>query len=117
MLHHLRNSVEDHRNLVLLVGHAAQDTLARRLMNGERHVRIYGEEYQVRCQVKCMDAFSAHADQRELLDYVSLNPVDRLRKLFLVHGEEHQASPLRALLLEAGCRSVYIPEPGETVEI
>ena len=117
VLHHLRNSVEDHRNLVLLVGHAAEHTLARRLMDGDGHVRIFGEEYPVKCQVKCMDAFSAHADQSELLDYVSLNPPERLQHLFLVHGEEDQALPLKEALLDIGCRSVHIPALGDTFEI
>ena len=117
ILHHLRNSVHDHRSLVLLVGHAAQNTLARRLLDGDREVRIFGEPHRVRCQVKCMDAFSGHADQKELLDYVALNPPERLQRVFLVHGEPDQAEALRALLLQAGCRDVHIPDRGETVSL
>ena len=116
VLHHLRNNIGNHRNLVLLVGHAAQNTLARRLMDGNRQVRIFGEEYHVRCQVKCMDAFSAHADRSELLEYVSLNPPGKLRHLFLVHGEEDQATALKNELLDMGCSSVRIPAQGDTVE-
>ena len=117
VLHHLRNNIHDHRNLVLLVGHAAQETLARRLMDGEPTVRIFGEEHEVRCQVKSLNAFSAHADQDELVDYVALNPPERLQQVFLVHGEEHQAEPLRQRLLDRGCRAVHVPEQGQTFSL
>ena len=117
VLHHLRNNIGDHRNLVLLVGHAARHTLARRLMDGDRQVRIFGEEHEVRCQVKGMNAFSAHADRRELLEYVSLNPPEKLQHLFLVHGEEDQAAALKNGLEQMGCGSVHVPAQGETVEL
>lgn len=113
ILHHLKNNLDDHRNLVLLVGYAAQDTLARRLMEGEKVVRIFGEEYQVRCKVKVMDAFSAHADRRELLDYLAFNSPDRLKRIFLVHGELKQAQSFKDALRSQGYPEVHIPEPGE----
>ncbi len=112
VLHHLRNSIDDHRNLILLVGYAARETLARRLMDGEKIVRIFGEEYPVRCKVKVMDAFSAHADRRELLDYLAFNPPERLKRIFLVHGEPDQALPLRDALRSKGYAEVLVPEPG-----
>ncbi len=114
ILHHLKNNIDDHRNLVLLVGYAAQDTLARRLMDGEKMVRIFGEEYPVRCRVKTMDAFSAHADRRELLDYLAFNSPDRLKRIFLVHGEPEQAESFRDALRSQGYPEVHIPEPGAT---
>jgi metallo-beta-lactamase family protein len=117
ILHHLRNNIHDHRNLVLLVGHAAQHTLARRLMDGDKEVRIFGESHRVKCQVRCMDAFSGHADRQELLDYVALNPPERLERIFLVHGEADAAASLKEGLLEAGVARVDIPERGETVEL
>ncbi len=115
VLHHLKNNLDDHRNLVLLVGYAAKDTLARCLMDGARTVRIFGEEYAVRCRVETMDHFSAHADRDELLEYAGWNPPDRLQHLFLVHGEEDQAVPLQEELGRRGYRSVRFPEPGEVV--
>jgi metallo-beta-lactamase family protein len=117
ILHHLKNSLDGHRNLVLLVGYAAQDTLARRLMDGEKVVRIFGEEYPVRCKVKVMDAFSAHADRRELLDYLAFNRPDKLKRIFLVHGELDQALPLKDALRSQGYPEVHIPEPGEVFSL
>ncbi|MCC7264369.1 MAG: MBL fold metallo-hydrolase [Candidatus Latescibacteria bacterium] len=117
ILHHLKNNLDNHRNLVLLVGYAAQDTLARRLMDGEKVVRIFGEEYPVRCRVKVMDAFSAHADRRELLDYLAFNGPERLKRIFLVHGEPEQAQSFKDALRSQGYPEVNIPEPGEVYSL
>jgi metallo-beta-lactamase family protein len=117
ILHHLRNNIENPRNLVLFVGYAAHYTLARKLMDGEKRVRIFGEEHNVRCKIKKIDDFSAHGDQNELLDYLKFQNPRKLRKIFLVHGEEDQALPLQKLLNERGYKSVFFPEAGEVHQI
>jgi metallo-beta-lactamase family protein len=114
ILHHLRNNVENPKNLVLFVGYAAKETLARKMMDGVNPVKIFGEEHRIRCKIKIMDAFSAHADRRNLLDYVDLNPPQRLKHLFLIHGESDQAVPLRDALRSKGYQNVYYPSQGET---
>jgi metallo-beta-lactamase family protein len=117
ILHHLKNNIEDHRNLILLVGYAAKDTLARKIMDGEKQVRIFGEEYQVRAKVKTMDVFSAHADKTELLNYVRTTKPDKLKQIFVVHGEPEESIPFRDMLKSCGYRSVEYPAPLETFEI
>lgn len=117
VLHHLRNNIGNPRNLVLLVGYAAEHTLARRLMDGHREVKIFGEEFQVRCKVKRMDAFSAHADRNELLEYVGYTPPEHLKHIFLVHGEAEQALPLKEALEQKGYGSVQFPAPNEVFEV
>ncbi len=113
ILHHLKNNIENHRNLILLVGYAAPDTLARKIMDGEKIVKIFGEEYQVRSKVKTMDVFSAHADKDELINYVKNVSPDRLKNIFLVHGEQDQALPLKDNLKSRGYASVEFPAPNE----
>ncbi len=113
ILHHLRNNIENPRNLILFVGYAARETLARKLMDGQRVVRIFGVEHTVKCKIKTIDAFSAHADSEELLTYASLTPPGKLRHIVLVHGEEDQAIPLRDALLSKGYPNVHYPSPGE----
>jgi metallo-beta-lactamase family protein len=117
ILHHLKNNIEDHRNLILFVGYAAPDTLARKIMDGEKEVKIFGEEYRVRARVKAMDVFSAHADRDDLINYVMASPPSRLKNIFLVHGESDQALPLRDALKSRGYQSVEFPAPGETYEL
>jgi metallo-beta-lactamase family protein len=114
ILHHLRNNIHNPKNLVLFVGYAAKNTLARKIIDGEKVVKIFGEEHTVKCKIRVMDAFSAHADRRDLLDYVSLNSPERLKNIFLVHGEPDQALPLKDGLRSKGYENVHFPAPGET---
>lgn len=113
ILHHLRNNIENSRNLILLVGYAAEHTLARKIMDGEKEVNIFGETFKVRAAVKTMDYFSGHADQLELLDYLKFNPPEKLKNLFLVHGEENQANPFMEKLFSLRYKNVHFPQSGE----
>jgi metallo-beta-lactamase family protein len=115
ILHHLRNNIEDPKNLVLFVGYAAKETLARKIMDGQRTVKIFGVEHPVRCKVKTMDAFSAHGDAADLLEYAAITPPDKLRRIILVHGEEDQALPLRDALVKKGYAHVHYPAPAESI--
>jgi metallo-beta-lactamase family protein len=113
VLHHLANNISNANNLILFVGYAAEHTLARKIMDGIERVSILGEECSVKSKVKTMDYFSAHADQTELLDYLKLNNKNRLKNIFLVHGEEEQALPFREKLLQKGLKKVDFPVSGE----
>jgi metallo-beta-lactamase family protein len=114
ILHHLRNNVHEKRNMVLFVGFAARHTLARRLMDGKKKVRIFGDQYEVKCEVKTMPYFSGHADRKGLLDYLDGQSTERLKNVFLVHGEVSQAEALQAGIREKGFTNVHIPAPGDT---
>jgi len=117
ILHHLKNNVGNPKNLVLFVGYAAEHTLARRIMGGAKEVNIFGEKHIINCRVKIMDYFSAHADQEELIDYIRLNPKEKLKNIFLVHGEEKQSLVLREKLVTMSYRNVHFPVSGEKYEI
>jgi metallo-beta-lactamase family protein len=117
ILHHLRNNVDNPKNLVLFVGYAAQETLARKMMDGARKVKIFGEEHTVKCKIKTIDAFSAHADSEELLGCVTITPPSKLRHIILVHGEKDQSVPFGEVLKSKGYKNVYYPAPYETITI
>ena len=68
VLHHLRATIGDSRNTVVIVGFQAPHTLGRRLVEGRREVRIFGVPRQRRAEVVVLDGFSAHADQSGLLE-------------------------------------------------
>ncbi len=116
ILHHLRNGVEDARNTILIIGYQAQHTLGRRIAERQSAVRIFGIEHPLEAEVVVMDAFSAHADRDDLLDFVG-RCRSALRKVFLVHGEEEQMLPLGKRLTQAGTPEVYAPMLGEFVRI
>jgi metallo-beta-lactamase family protein len=115
ILHHLRNNIENPRNTILIVGFVAKNTLGRRIVERNETVKIFGEEHALRAEVVVINAFSAHADRNELLNYVT--PLrGRLKKIFIVHGEEDQSEKLRRLLKEKGF-DVHVPYPEEEVEL
>jgi len=117
ILHHLRNNIDNHRTLLLFVGHAAKETLARKIMDGEKKVKIFGEEHKVKCRVETMDCFSAHADRHELLKYMETNDPASLKDIFLVHGELEQMEPLRNAIRSKGYKNVHIPVLGSWYEV
>jgi metallo-beta-lactamase family protein len=99
ILLHLRRYVGDPRSALLIVGFQAEQTLGRRLQDGVSPVNILGEPYEVRLRVHEMSAFSAHADQKELLTWVQHLP--KVGRIFLVHGGEDQAIALAGQLRAA----------------
>lgn len=117
ILHHLAHNIGNPNNLILFVGYAAEHTLARRIMDGNEKVNIFGEEFDVKAKIKKIDYFSAHADQKELLDYVRLNPPDKLKNIFLVHGEEDMALPFREKLLQKGYKNIEFPASGDKINL
>ncbi|MBZ0287115.1 MAG: MBL fold metallo-hydrolase, partial [Anaerolineae bacterium] len=97
ILHHLKNNIEDPRTTVLIVGWQAPETLGRRLVDGEKQVRIFGETYDNRAQVEVLNGFSGHADRNELLGWVGAMK-RKPGRTFLVHGEpEPQAALAQGL--------------------
>jgi len=116
ILHHLRNSIEDPRNTVLITGFQAQDTLGRKLVEKWPEVRIFGEPMRVRAEISSLDELSGHADQSELLQWIK--PLTgSLRKVFLVHGEPQQAETLARLLHNQYGLDVVCPTPGQSFEL
>lgn len=110
--HHLLNSVGDPDNLILFVGFQAEHTLGRRLVEGQREVKIFGEPVEVRAEVSVIDAFSAHADRDELLAWI--RKLDRRpRRIYLVHGEEEQSMSFGETLQANGFRNAVVPELGK----
>jgi metallo-beta-lactamase family protein len=116
ILHHLRNNIGNPRNTVLITSWMAPHTLGRRLKEGEKHVKIFGEEHEVKAEVTNIDGLSAHADKHYLLKY-ALTSRESLKGIFLVHGEEKPAMALMARIKEAGFDDVHYPEMGESFEI
>jgi metallo-beta-lactamase family protein len=116
VLHHLRHIIEDRRNMVLFVSFQAPNTLGNRILNNQRHVKILGDEFTVRAEVRRIDAFSGHADRNDLLNWVKPH-IKNLRAIFLVHGELDEMKALAEGLRDAGAARVELPARGQTFEI
>ncbi|RYE41084.1 MAG: MBL fold metallo-hydrolase, partial [Sphingobacteriales bacterium] len=85
--HHIRNHIQNSKNTILMVGYAEPRSLGGRLAGGAKVVHIFGEEYDVRADVKVIKSMSAHGDYEDLLKFVSCQDPTLVKKLFLVHGE------------------------------
>lgn len=106
VLHHLRYNLWRQESSVVFVGFAAQGTLARRIIDGAKTVRIFGENVRVAAHLYTINGFSAHADREELLGWYRTSGSPR--KTFLVHGEDASRKAL-ALALEQQGRDVIKP--------
>ena len=116
ILHHLKHNIEDPDNTILFVGFQAQNTLGRRLADGEHLVRILGEEHPVRAHIVRIEGYSAHADQAELLEWMRSFDRNRLDHVFVVHGEEASSFTFAEKLRAEGVRRVTVPEHGQAFE-
>jgi len=112
VLHHLRHHIGDPRAAVLFVGFQAENTLGRKLVDGEKIVRIFGEEHEVKARIERIESYSAHADEQELLAFISAMP-QRPRRVFIVHAESDAARSMMAGLRGLGISDVTIPERGQ----
>jgi len=116
ILHHLRNNIEDPRNTVLITGFQAEHTLGRKILEKRAEVPIFGEPMRLRAEVCSLDELSAHADQKELIDW--LRPIARgLKKVFLVHGETGQGAALAQLITREYGVETEQPARGESFEL
>lgn len=116
VLHHLKNNIEDRRNTVLIVSFQAEHTLGRRIAERREKVRIFGEEYDLRAQVRVINAFSAHADRKELLGWIA-HAAAKLKGVFVVHGEEGQSRALAEGIRDLGVPQTIVPHRGDRLAI
>ncbi len=113
--HHLKHNLWRPEAHVVFVGYQAPGTMGRRLVEGEKMVRIFGEEIAVKARIHEMSGLSAHADREQLITWASLLPKPRL--LFLTHGEPQAAFSLEQALKERLGLAVQVPTRGEVVQL
>jgi metallo-beta-lactamase family protein len=116
ILHHLTHNIGDPRSTILLVSYQAPNTLGRRLVEGEKTVKIYGEIFECKAEVVNLDDFSAHVGQDALVEYAS-STKGTMKEIFLVHGEPDAAEALRAKLAEAGMPTVQYPAWNQVIDV
>ena len=114
--HHLKHTITDPRNAVLIVSWQAPHTLGRRLVERQKVVKIFGREYPRRAQVKTINGYSAHADRNGLLGWARPIAGD-LKHAFVVHGDPEPAGALAEGLEQLGARNVAVPKQGEAFQV
>ncbi len=114
--HHLRLNIGRDESTILFVGHQAKGTLGRRILDGEREVRILGRTRRVYAKIKSIDGLSAHADRSGLSDWLS--PLEAPpRRLFLTHGEEDASLALARTIRDRLGWEATVPEYASVVDL
>jgi metallo-beta-lactamase family protein len=113
VLHHLEHHAGRHRNMIILTGFQAPGTRGATLASGARSVRIHGHDVVVEAEVVCLQSASAHADGKQLLDWLRAMP-SAPAQVYVVHGERQASDTLRGRIeRELGWRAM-VPEHGST---
>jgi metallo-beta-lactamase family protein len=115
---HLRELIDDPDALLLFVGYQGEGTLGAHLQAGARRVHLDGQEREVRCAVRSISGFSAHADESELLDWLGhfVGSGRKPRTVFLVHGDPEALDALEPKVRAMGL-SPYRPSWREEVAL
>lgn len=116
IVHHLIHHLNDPSTIVLFTGYQAEGTLGRQLIDGAQHVRIHQQNVNVRAQVEKLNALSAHADQGEILAWLSKYKTPP-KRTFIVHGEPPAQAVLLAKIKEQLGWDAVIPKQGDSFEL
>ncbi|MFA4954356.1 MAG: MBL fold metallo-hydrolase [Patescibacteria group bacterium] len=114
--HHLVRYLSDKRSTVLIIGYQAQGTLGRRLYTGDKRVECLGERIEVKADIMSIGSYSAHADQRQLLEWVH-GATKLPGKILCTHGEEDASAALATRLTEIFHLPTEVPRYGERIII
>ena len=116
VLNHLRERIDDPAATLLFVGYQGEGTLGAQLQQGVREVRIDGATREVRCQIRSISGFSAHADESELLDWIGAFAKPRLRRVFIIHGDPDAQAAIEPKIRALGY-DTHIPKWHERVTL
>jgi metallo-beta-lactamase family protein len=116
ILHHLKFNLDKPTTHVMIVGFQGHGSLGRRLVEGQKVVSIFGERIPVQATVHTLNGFSGHADQRELLKWLSTLAPAKPR-VFLTHGEDSGSGALAKLIQQRFKLTASLPRQGEMIEV
>jgi len=110
--HHLKHNLWRKESSIVFVGYQAEGTLGRRIKDGAKKVKIFGEDIKIKAQIHVLEGFSGHADQDELIQWIK-NFKKKPQKIFLVHGEDEALDTLYDLIQNDLGLKAIIPQLGE----
>lgn len=114
ILHHEVRYLGDPKSALLIVGFQARGSLGRQILDGAKTVKILGQTVPVRCKIKAIGGYSAHADQPQLLKWVEAMR-DNLKKVFVVQGEPEESNPLAQKIKDDFAIAAEVPKADEVV--
>jgi metallo-beta-lactamase family protein len=115
--HHVEANIGNPYATILMIGYASEGTLGWRLLNGQDTISIRGKQLPVLANVEKIDVFSGHGDQNDLIKFVKMQDPDKLKGVFLVHGEQLSMADFQGKIQEMGYSNVEIPLRGRSYEL
>lgn len=114
--HHLKHNLWNPNSTILFVGYQAPGTLGRKIVEGAKSVKLFGEEIAVNARIEYIEGYSGHADQEWLLNFI-YSFIRKPKTIFLVHGEPEGQVTLKQKIQGTTEIPVIIPEYGEQYEL
>lgn len=114
--HHLKHNLWRENSTILFVGYQAQGTMGRKLLEGVKEVKLFGETVEVKARIESLKGVSGHADQNGLLEFISgfKTPLERV---FVVHGEDEVTDGFADLITEKFGYPIFAPYSGGAVDL
>ncbi|MDO8601656.1 MAG: MBL fold metallo-hydrolase [bacterium] len=116
ILHHEKRYLPDPRSALLIFGYQSQGSLGRRILDGAQSVRILGEDVSVRAKIKAIGAYSAHADQKQLLEWL-MQFKGSVKQVYLVHAEPAAAASLHDKIADQFGIQAIAPSEHQVIEL
>lgn len=114
--HHLKHNLWNSNSTILFVGYQAAGTLGRKIVEGAKKVKIFGEEIAVNARIEYIEGFSGHADQEWLMNFI-YSFINKPKHIILVHGEKQAQKELKDKILDETRIPVTIPKYGEIYKL
>ncbi|AXP82281.1 Ribonuclease [Mariniflexile rhizosphaerae] len=116
VLTYLQQLIDEPSTTVLMVGYQAEGTRGRQLLDGVHEIKLFGKYYPVKATIKHLESLSAHADQEELIHWMS-NIINIPEKVYLIHGEPTALDVLRVKIKDVYHWDVTIPKLSDVEKI
>lgn len=111
--HHLKHNLWHKENTILFVGYQAEGTLGRKILDGAKVVKLFGEEISVNARIASIDGFSGHADKKGLLSWIG-SIGQKPKKIFVVHGEQDVMAEFAHEITDTFGINCIVPTRGDT---
>ena len=115
--HHIFECIDDHRNTILMSGYCSVHSLGGQLLHGSKEVELFNETKPVAAEIGMITGLSAHADSDDLLQFLNSQDPEKVKEIFLVHGEYETQLGFKSKLENKGFKNICIPDRHEKVEL
>jgi metallo-beta-lactamase family protein len=116
ILHHLYNRLQHKQDTVLIAGYQAEGTRGRKLLDGEKTIKMFGQEVPVKCKIEYISSMSGHADKRELFQWLG-GFKEKPKMTFTIHGEGNNLDQYAQTILDTFGWNVTVPQYLESVQL